>query len=103
MCEDDYGLRKPYYLNLTEDKLSLLRAYMQGQCDFHVWEFHNAPKEITDIFNYNGGDEDWLVLTRSAMLESWTPSWIERMDSCDEPDKYIINGTDIVVFVGSHS
>jgi hypothetical protein len=103
MCSDDYSLDKTYKLNLTEDQLTVLRAYTQGQCQFHVWRFYDAPEELREIFNYNGGDEDWLVITRSDMLDLWTPNWIEMMDSCNDPDKYIINNTDIVVFVGSHS
>lgn len=69
---------------------------------FNVWRFHEAPGGLRQLCSFNGGDEDWLVLTTAEELSDWMPSWIERMDSCLDPDIYEL-GLGFVAIVGSHS
>jgi hypothetical protein len=59
----------------------------------------SAPKYARAIFNWNGGDEDWMVITRSE--PEFLPSWLERMDAGDDPDVYILDG--VVAYVASHA
>lgn len=66
---------------------------------FTVWEFYQAPWQLLEICGWNGGDEDWLVVTRTE--PDYLPRWLECMDSGEDPDVYILKG--IVVYVGSHS
>lgn len=62
-----------------------------------VWKFHEAPKELQRICNWNGGDEDWLVITEKE--PEFLPSWIDNMSA--DVDTYVLNG--LVIYVGSHS
>ncbi len=65
---------------------------------FIVWPWEDAPAYVREVFNWNGGDEDWVVVTQKE--PKYLPSWIEAMDAGHEPDVYILDG--IVVYVGSH-
>lgn len=64
-----------------------------------VWEFHKAPQLLQKLCNWNGGDEDWMVLMEEE--PKYLPGWIERLDSDSNPDVYLLNGA--VIYVGSHS
>lgn len=52
---------------------------------------------VRDVFCYNGGDEDWLAVSKPGMTP---PSWL---DHYGDPDTYVIAAHDIVVYVISHS
>jgi len=71
---------------------------------YHVYSFYDAPKSIRDVCSFNGGDEDWLVV---SSLDDKTddghdlPYWIYAMDSCRDPDVYEFN--EFTVYVGSHA
>jgi hypothetical protein len=62
-----------------------------------VWKFHEAPEELRKICNFNGGDEDWLVITEKE--PEFLPFWIENISP--DFDTYDLNG--LVIYVGSHS
>lgn len=64
-----------------------------------VIPFDDVPEPVRKVFNWNGGDEDWLVVTRKE--PEYLPPWIERLDSCHEPDVYVLDN--LVVYVGSHA
>jgi hypothetical protein len=68
---------------------------------FVVMPFSDAPQPLREVFSWNGGDEDWLVVTRNETEVGWLPSWIGHTDSCEEPDIYVLDG--FVVYVGSHA
>ena len=65
-----------------------------------VFPWDKAPKEITELCNYNGGDEDWVIITEKEETD-WLPNWIEHTDSCWEPDIYYLDG--FIIYVGSHA
>jgi hypothetical protein len=67
-----------------------------------VFRFHEAPEALLKVCCLNGGDEDWLVVMAGQEEEpDWLPRWISHMDSCDDPDVYIISNS--IVYVGSHA
>ncbi len=66
---------------------------------WNVFEFYDAPEEIRKVCCLNGGDEDWLIITEKE--PSWFPRWLEKTDSCDDPDEYLLGNA--VVYVGSHA
>lgn len=66
-----------------------------------VWAFYDAPAVLREMCNHNGGDEDWICVTRGEEEPNWC-RWVEKTDSCDEPDFYLLpNG--LCCYVGSHS
>ena len=68
-----------------------------------TWRFEDAPKEFQDL-STNGGDEDWVILipaelTYTEEVGSRYYGWeyvFERFDSCDEPDRFILEDGSIV-------
>lgn len=66
---------------------------------FLVFPFEEAPEAIRQVCNYNGGDEDWLVIARKE--PDYLPNWLERMSPDDDLDTYVFDN--VVVYVGSHS
>lgn len=86
--------------HVTEHELFFLEStnlYLEeGQYIVYKWE--NAPKNIRKVCCFNGGDEDWVIITKKE--PEFFPLWIERTDSCSEPDVYLFNNC--VVYVGSH-
>lgn len=65
-----------------------------------VWPFHKAPLVLRDLCSCNGGDEDWICVTRADEYE-WC-AWVERTDTCHEPDFYLLP-LGLVAYVGSHA
>jgi hypothetical protein len=63
-----------------------------------VFAWEDTPGAIKKVCNLNGGDEDWVAITTAE--PNWLPSWVSRLDSCDEPDTYLLQG--VVIYVGSH-
>jgi hypothetical protein len=89
-------------LKAVEDAEQWLLATLQrSSADYLVYEFYSRefPAEVKKVLGFNGGDEDWAVLT--FRQDTYTPFWIERMDSCSEPDEYQFG--DIKVYVGCHA
>lgn len=70
-----------------------------------VYRFSEAPAELRAL-SENGGDEDWLVVVPREWLTGWDGTgpltWIDRMASCNDPDRYDLPDGRIV-FIGSHS
>ena len=70
--------------------------------DYAVIVFKDAHSSLKNIFCFNGGDEDWIVLTKKQNIDlSDVPSWIVKMDGKLDPHAYILDN--YIVFVGSHS
>ena len=67
--------------------------------DYVIFEFDNAPPELKLLCNYNGGDEDWMVIARKEPERPvW---WLLYTDSCLEPDIYILDN--VIIYIGSHA
>jgi len=69
--------------------------------EFRVFEFYKAPKVLREFCNYNGGDEDWLTVCHTEDYNNLFSSWLDRTDSCQEPDIYELKKYTIVI--GSHA
>lgn len=70
--------------------------------EYVVWAWDGAPPEVRQVCDFNGGDEDWLVVRRGTPDPlPLPPRWIECMDSCHDPDVYLF--LDLTVFVGKHA
>jgi len=88
--------------NLVEKCEKKIKSILSSGADFAVLEFRKSDKELRELFSWNGGDEDWMVLTKKKNVElSFIPYWILNMDSCQDPDCYELS--DYIVFVGSHA
>ncbi len=85
---------------LIEDSIHLGKYLLSCPVglQYLVWEFYTAPEPFRKLCNLNGGDEDWLIL---APKNNDNPSWIDRTDTCSEPDEYHFE--DFIIFVGSHA
>lgn len=70
-----------------------------GADAYLVLRFENVPEVFRKVCCFNGGDEDWMVLSKEKT--EWTPNWLEHTDSCYEPDVYSLDG--LVIYVGTHS
>lgn len=68
----------------------------EGQ--YIVYEWSKAPSNLRNVCVFNGGDEDWMIVTKKE--PEYFPLWLERTDSCSDPDVYIF--ANIVVYVGTH-
>ena len=66
---------------------------------FVVLPFYDMPEFIRDVFNWNGGDEDWFVVTRKE--PEWLPNWLERTAGDNDLDIYVLDGC--LVYIGSHA
>jgi hypothetical protein len=66
---------------------------------FVVIPFYDAPQPLREAFNWNGGDEDWLVVTRKE--PEYFPNWLERTAGDNDLDVYVLDGC--LVYVGSHA
>lgn len=65
-----------------------------------VFPWDKAPEVLRNLFNHNGGDEDWLVIVKKYNKE-FQHFWIEATDSCRDPNYYDLG--EIEVFVGCHA
>jgi len=76
---------------------SLQRGVFSDQ--WVVWAWEDAPNAVRKLCNWNGGDEDWVAVRRQE--PEYLPNWVERLDTCHDPDVYVLNG--VVVYVGNHA
>lgn len=83
------------------ETIMIIQAHFTQPYHCVVFEFYEAPEALQKVCCLNGGDEDWLVVTASSDEPDWLPRWISNMDSCDNPDVYIIGNS--IVYVGSHA
>lgn len=67
---------------------------------FLVYPWEHAPKEVRNLCPFNGGDEDWMVITNNTELE-YLPSWLENMGCVGAPDKYMVGL--VCIYVCSHA
>lgn len=58
-----------------------VQQYLMLDLDYAVFKFENAPVGFRNIFNKNGGDEDWLVITRLDPEKECIPSWLYNMST----------------------
>jgi hypothetical protein len=63
---------------------------------YAVFPWDAAPYKY--VFNWNGGDEDWMIITKAE--PEWFPRWLEVMDAGESPDVYVLD--ELVVYVASH-
>lgn len=79
---------------------SWLKTFAES-ADYTVfdWGGEFLPQFVMDMFPFNGGDEDWLVVTR--MDSDCIPFWINHLDTCYTPDEYHLDG--VYVYVGTHA
>ena len=80
-------------------KAGLYARTFSSDAKWTVFEFYDAPEEIRKVCCFNGGDEDWLVITEKE--PEYFPRWLEKTDSCDSPDVYVFQNA--IVYVGSHA
>ena len=64
-----------------------------------MWK--DISDEIKSVFCFNGGDEDWLVISNYHSNDGWIPFWLEQTSSSHDPDEY--NMGSYTVWVGSHA
>lgn len=85
-------------LELSAEQKEICRALVKS-ASYIVWPWQEAPEFLRKYCNKNGGDEDWMVLCKRE--PHFLPIWIERIDSCCEPDIYEVS--DFIVYIGSHA
>lgn len=66
-----------------------------------VWEFDKAPQEYKNL-SQNGGDEDWVVLIPKADQTHYYIPWLDRIDSCNEPQEFTLPNGD-KLYIGAHA
>lgn len=80
--------------------LLVIQGHVENENQAVVFPFYEAPKALRKACCLNGGDEDWLVITWKEPTP-WLPRWIEKTDSCENPDVYLFGNA--IVYVGSHA
>ncbi len=67
-----------------------------------IWPFDKAPEELQNL-STNGGDEDWLALVPTSLLEENFISWLEVPHfGCSSVDRFKLpNGFTVVI--GCHA
>jgi hypothetical protein len=67
---------------------------------FIIWGWEDAPVSFRKTCNWNGGDEDFVLLSKTKELPYWLEGMILDRDT-GSPDIYQFNG--FFVFVSSHA
>jgi hypothetical protein len=80
--------------------LDHLKTLLNEPNSYIVFKFYSAPEVLRKLCNTNGGDEDWLIITWKEP-DLYDSLWLEKTDSCSNPDKYLIG--EYIIYVGSHS
>jgi hypothetical protein len=65
---------------------------------YTVIPWDTAPELLRDFCDYSGGDEDYILLTRSSPED--LPYWMERLSPYLELDTYCLSG--MTIYVGTH-
>lgn len=88
--------------NLSEAAMTFLKMEGAPTSFIQVYPWVNAPQSLRDLSD-NGGDEDWVVVLPPGMSEnrSWY-FWLQKMDTCDSPQEYVLQDGWVVV-IGSHA
>lgn len=88
---------------LTKEEISFFSTFVKTLDNnlFYVWPWYEASSELTDRLDENGGDEDWLIIVKKELKDKYYPFWLDKTDSCDEPNVYEID--DFYIFVGKHA
>lgn len=94
--------------------LRLLKLVAVSDCDAHarsfdvhiLFRFDRLPKVIRKVCDFNGGDEDWAVLSLNEACDQSDPLFISDIPGLwdrdtGDPDVYVFGS--ICVFVLSHS
>lgn len=89
----------PALIEEAEFILDKIFLQLENESQIVVFPFYEAPKELKKICCFNGGDEDWMVIT-FKQITPWVPRWIDKTDSCETPDVYTLGN--ITIYVGSH-
>lgn len=90
--QSDIDLADSYFENLL---------YVLPNKSYLVLRWKDISSEIQSVFSFNGGDEDWVVVSKHHFPDSWIPSWIEQTSSLNNPDEY--NMGNYTVWIGSHA
>ena len=61
--------------------------------------FEIAPKEYREL-SQNEGDEDWVVLVPKELTYCFI-RWIDFIDSCRHPQKFVMSNGDNL-YIGGH-
>ena len=88
-------------MKLDKDFLKKNNAdlYVGKECsDAFVWRFENAPEFLQNL-SENGGDENWVVLIKTELWESYYGN-IHWVDVMGEPQIFEIG--EWMIVIGSH-
>jgi len=69
-------------------------GFVMGKYSVYDWQF--VSEKIRTLCNWNGGDEDWIVIVSDEL--SYIPNWMEAMGDLDI---YLLRNC--VIYVGSHA
>lgn len=93
------------YIDWNEVDVSATDSYIEVMLEhipehsYIVLMWDDVIPLLKEVFCFNGGDEDWLVIAHKK-IDNWTPRWLDYIDTCDEPDEYDMGH--YYVWVGSH-
>lgn len=65
-----------------------------------IYAWKDLDPNVQELFSFNGGDEDWLVIVRKGAF-MYPPRWLEAISVDNNPDVYDLG--DVLVYVGSHA
>ena len=89
----------PALIDRAEAVLLSIKNKRENEYQVVVFSFYKAPKCLQKVCCFNGGDEDWMIILWQEF--EWTPRWIEKTDSCEDPDIYIFGNA--IIYIGSHA
>lgn len=99
-----FGDLCPEHALERSDLLASAALFLQDvdHSTIRVYPWIVAPMPLKSLSD-NGGDEDWLVAIPPGLSdERWAYWWIQFIDSCQDPQEYVLpNGW--VVLIGSHA
>jgi len=90
--------KKDLNSELVDSVVTISNRILNNNKCYVMFSWDETPRLIKELCNFNGGDEDFVLLTKNDDM----PSWLERItDGQLEPDVYMLD--DVTILVGSHS